>query len=122
MSPKLTVLSDPVPSGRFLLTEMAKSLGRPIIRILRLSPPFARNQTFRGHFVVTWSLVEGLRKLGADFNYNPKRLKDVGEAVIGLVRVKAKVRLRNLAYNVNRFCVLVGTSAPSVRPLRETAW
>ena len=29
--------------------------------------------------------------------------------VIGLVRVKAKVGLRNLAYNLDRYCVLVGT-------------
>jgi hypothetical protein len=28
---------------------------------------------------------------------------------IGLVRVKAKVGLRNLAYNLDRYCVLVGT-------------
>jgi IS5 family transposase len=28
---------------------------------------------------------------------------------IGLVRVKANVGLRNLAYNLDRYCVLVGT-------------
>lgn len=80
-TPKLTVLTDPIPCGRHFFTEMAKSLGRPVKNILRPLPPFVKNQKYRGHFAVTRSLVEGLKQIGAYFNYNPKRLRDVGEVV-----------------------------------------
>ena len=43
------------------------------------------------------------------FGVQAKRAGKLIVRVIGLVRVKAKVGLRNLAYNVDRYCVLVGT-------------
>ncbi len=83
-NPKLTVLTDPIPCGRYFFTEIAKNAGRPVKNFLRPIPPFMRNEKYRGHFAVTRSLVEGLRKIGATFNYNPKRLTDIGEVVIVL--------------------------------------
>jgi IS5 family transposase len=43
------------------------------------------------------------------FGVQAKRAGKLIVRVIGLMRVKAKVGLRNLAYNMDRFCVLVGT-------------
>jgi len=43
------------------------------------------------------------------FGVQAKRAGSLLVRVIGLVRVEAKVGLRNLAYNLDRFCVLVGT-------------
>jgi transposase, IS5 family len=43
------------------------------------------------------------------FGVQAKRAGRLIVRAIGLVRVKAKVGLRNLAYNIDRYCVLVGT-------------
>jgi IS5 family transposase len=43
------------------------------------------------------------------FGVQAKRAGNLIVRAIGLVRVKAKVGLRNLAYNLDRYCVLVGT-------------
>ena len=43
------------------------------------------------------------------FGIQAKRAGKLIVRVIGLVRVTAKVGLRNLAYNLDRYCVLVGT-------------
>ena len=43
------------------------------------------------------------------FGVQAKRAGDLIVRAIGLVRVKAKVGLRNLAYNLDRYCVLGGT-------------
>ena len=42
------------------------------------------------------------------FGVQAKRAGNLIVRVIGLVRVKAKVGLRNLAYNLDRYCVLAG--------------
>jgi IS5 family transposase len=43
------------------------------------------------------------------FGVQAKRAGNLIVRAIGLVRVKTKVGLRNLAYNLDRYCVLVGT-------------
>jgi transposase, IS5 family len=43
------------------------------------------------------------------FGIQAKRAGDLILRVIGLLRAKAKIALRNLAYNLDRYCVLVGT-------------
>jgi transposase, IS5 family len=43
------------------------------------------------------------------FGVQAKRAGSLIVRAIGLVRVKAKVGLRNLAYNLDRYCVLAGT-------------
>jgi len=42
------------------------------------------------------------------FGVQAKRAGDLIVRAIGLIRVKAKVGLRNLAYNLDRYCVLAG--------------
>ena len=82
MKRDLTVLTDPIPVGRFRLKETLKRAGRSVRDVIRPGPVWLRGLSYRGHFAVTRSLVEGLRKIGANANYNPKREADVGEAVI----------------------------------------
>jgi len=43
------------------------------------------------------------------FGVQAKRAGNLIVRAIGLIRVKAKVGLRNLAYNLDRYCALVGT-------------
>lgn len=49
-----------------------------------------------------WSRVEYI------FGVQAKRADRLIVRVIGLVRVKTKMGLRNLAYNLDRYCVLMG--------------
>ncbi len=44
---------------------------------------------YDGHHGVTRSLVEGLSKIGADFNYNHRKQKDVGAVVVVLSGIDA---------------------------------
>jgi hypothetical protein len=84
MRPALTVLTDPIPAGRFLLKETLKRVGRPIKNLIKPRPAWLRGSPYRGHFAVTRSLIEGLRKIGASANYNPTRESEVGETVVVL--------------------------------------
>ena len=76
--PFLTVLTAPVPSdgARLLrgLRRMARSVVRPGV-------PLPVGSPYPGHFAVVRSVVEGLRAIGADFNFNPGRLSDVARVV-----------------------------------------
>ena len=60
--PKLTVLTDPVPVGRYLFSEQAKRVGRALRRLIKPLPLYRRS-VYRGHPAVTRSLVEGLKKI-----------------------------------------------------------
>lgn len=82
MLPQLTVLTDPVPTGRHFFVEPAKSVGRKVKRHFSPLPSYVAQQKYRGHFAVTRSLVEGLTKIGVPSNYNPKRLSQVAEIVV----------------------------------------
>lgn len=88
MRPILTVLTDPIPCGLYGVSELGISLLRSIKRALSPLPHYMRSE-YRGHFAVTRSLVEGLKKAGIHANYNPRNLKDVAEAVIVLSGVRA---------------------------------
>ena len=89
MKPVLTVLTDPIPVGRFRLKETLKRVGRPLRDRVKPRPVWLRGASYRGHFAVTRSLVEGLRKIGASANYNPTRVSEVGEVVIVLMGIDA---------------------------------
>lgn len=74
----LTILTDSIPTlFRTLRYKMRLFMGKP---------PLPK---YGGHFAVTRSLVEGLQKIGVDFNYNPTRLEDIGESVIVLAGLRA---------------------------------
>lgn len=85
--PELTVLTDPVPTGASLLPELARGAVRRL-RYTLGERPFSSDPVYRGHFAVTRSLVEGLRQVGADFNYNPSRIAQVADTVVVLAGVR----------------------------------
>lgn len=85
---KLTILTDPVPVGLHSITEPLKHAARSLRDKITPRPKFMRSH-YRGHFAVTRSLVEGLRKIGYSFNYNPKRLREIADVVIVLSGVSA---------------------------------
>ena len=89
VKPALTVLTDPIPVGRFRLKETFKRVARPLRDLVKPRPVWLRGTSYRGHFAVTRSLIEGLRKIGASANYNPARVAEVGEAVIVLCGIDA---------------------------------
>lgn len=92
----LTVLTDPIPIGRYFFSESIKFLGRKVRNYYRPPPIYLRSQ-YRGHFAVTRSLVEGLRSIGASFNYNPNSLTNVSETVVvlsGTATLKQAIKLK----------------------------
>jgi hypothetical protein len=76
--PFLTVLTAPVPSARSRLYQGLKNRLRPLVkpgaRLPRASP-------YPGHYAVVRSVVEGLRAVHADFNFNPRRIGEVARVV-----------------------------------------
>lgn len=55
---------------------------RSSVRVTVLTEPAGDGgKKYGGHFAVTRSLVEGLKKIKADFNYNPGSITEVGETV-----------------------------------------
>ncbi len=104
VKPKLTILTDPMAVGQDIFSETARRFARRLkYAVLERSP--TSHPRFRGHFAVTRSLVEGLEKIGADFNYNPTRLSQLDETVIVLagvrtlrqaIRLKQAGRIRKL--------------------------
>ncbi len=82
MRPLLTVMTDPIPVGRFCLKETLKRLVRPIRDLALPRPAHYRGARYRGHPAVTRSLVEGLEKIGVSANYNPTQVSEVASTVI----------------------------------------
>lgn len=86
--PKITVLTDPMPWGKELIPEVGRRIARLTRdRILCGSEYYKRSQ-YRGHFAVTRSLVEGLNKIDANFNYNPRYPSQLADTVIVLAGVR----------------------------------
>ncbi len=81
---EVTVLTDPIPWGGDLIPEGARRVAR-FVRD-RVRPPRQNyNRTFyRGHPAVTRSLIEGLKRIGTSFNYNPIDPREIAENVIVL--------------------------------------
>jgi hypothetical protein len=77
-TPFLTVLTTPVPAERERLIRKGRSLAR---RIVKPGVPLPAASPYPGHFALVRSVVEGLRAIGADFNFNPGRLADLARVV-----------------------------------------
>lgn len=81
----ISILTDPAPFGRYAFTESVKTILRAVKRGLRPPPHHhLQDNRYRGHFAVTRSLVEGLRKIGHPHNYNPSRRGELHENLIVL--------------------------------------
>jgi hypothetical protein len=79
----LTVLTEPLPRPPKGLVPLMRSVLRPIkYRLLGKQRPIKKK--YGGHYAVTRSLIEGLKKIDANFNYNPSGNNEIKENVIVL--------------------------------------
>ena len=92
--PVLSVLTEPLPLGVEYFIRLAKL----IVRHTRKSTENS-SVSYGGHPSVTRSLVEGLQAIGASFNYNPKKKRDLGKDVVvlsGVRTLKQAIKLKQL--------------------------
>lgn len=120
IKPNLTILTDPVPDGREFFGEHARRFARRIKYVLQ-ERPYSSHPKYRGHFAVTRSLVEGLKKIGASFNYNPSIFGEVADtvhvvsgvsALRQMIRLKQQGRIKKLFVGPN--IVVFSTEANSI--------
>jgi hypothetical protein len=78
----LTVLTESLPAQPAGIIPLVKRMVRPLKSLISRKPG-PQKRRYGGHYAVTRSLVEGLRKIGADFNYNPEENK-IAETVLVL--------------------------------------
>jgi glycosyltransferase involved in cell wall biosynthesis len=76
--PFLTVLTAPIPTTRRRLYQGLRKQVRPLVKP---GVPLPKVSPFPGHYAVVRSVVEGLRAIQADFNFNPRRMSDLARVV-----------------------------------------
>jgi hypothetical protein len=76
--PYLTVLTAPIiPASRRLYQRL-----RGAVRtVVRPGVPVPRSSPYPGHYALVRSVVEGLRAVHADFNFNPRSFGELGRVV-----------------------------------------
>ena len=101
---KLSIITDPIPVGRYRITEELKGYLRKLRQILRNFfnplPNFLVSQ-YRGHPAVTRSMVEGLNNINVQFNYNPRNLETLSQTVVvvsGIPALKQMIALKQRGY------------------------
>jgi len=98
MSKRLVILTDPIPRGRSFFIENAKTILRFVRGILIKPEPKLRNSKYRGHFAVTRSLVEGLKKINVEYALNPFFIKpnDIVIVLAGIKTLQQAIQLKKL--------------------------
>jgi hypothetical protein len=76
--PFLTVLTTPIPTTGRRLYQGVRRRVRPLVKP---GVPLPKSSPYPGHYAVVRSLVEGLRAIDADFNFNPRRTADLARVV-----------------------------------------
>ena len=76
--PFLTVLTATIPTTKRRLYQGLRRRIRPLVKP---GVPLPTVSPFPGHYAVVRSVVEGLREIHADFNFNPRRLSDLARIV-----------------------------------------
>jgi len=76
--PFLTVLTAPIPTTGRRLYQGVRRRVRPLVKP---GVPLPKTSPYPGHYAVVRSLVEGLRAIDADFNFNPRRTADLARVV-----------------------------------------
>ena len=76
--PFLTVLTAPIPTARRRIYQGVRQRIRPLVKP---GVPLPKMSPYPGHYAVVRSVVEGLRAIGADFNFNPRRTADLARVV-----------------------------------------
>jgi hypothetical protein len=76
--PLLTVLTTPIVSAPRRVYQRIRRSVRPLVRP---GVPLPTASPYPGHFALVRSVVDGLRAIGADFNFNPRSFGAVGKVV-----------------------------------------
>jgi hypothetical protein len=76
--PLLTVLTTPTTSGPRRAIQRVRRAVRPLVKP---GVPLPAASPYPGHFALVRSVVDGLRAIGADFNFNPRSMRDIGRIV-----------------------------------------
>jgi hypothetical protein len=76
--PLLTVLTAPVPGTAQRLHQGLRSRVRPFVKP---GVPLSDVSPYPGHYALVRSVVEGLRDIHADFNFNPRRMSELARVV-----------------------------------------
>ena len=95
----ISVLTDPLPLGSALLPELARKAGRMVRD--QVKPPKYNFGRYRGHYAVTRSLIEGLKRAGLPHNYNPWRVGQLADRLVVLAGVRTlrqAIELRRKGY------------------------
>ncbi len=85
---KITVLTDPIPNGRYFIKEYTKIIIRNLLGFINFKSKYYSHKKYRGHFAVTRSLIMGLEKNNFDFNYNPRKISSLSRTLIVLAGVR----------------------------------
>jgi len=76
--PAVTVLTTPIRPAPLRLYTQLRGLGR---RMLKPGTPDLAASPYPGHYALVRSVVEGLRAIGADFNFNPESFSRLARVV-----------------------------------------
>lgn len=76
--PLLTVLTTPIQRVERRAYQGLRRAVRPLVKP---GVPLPKTSPYPGHFAVVRSVVEGLRAIDADFNFNPRRFRELGRVV-----------------------------------------
>jgi hypothetical protein len=76
--PFLTVLTTPIESAPRRAYQRARRSIRPFVKP---GVPLPSVSPYPGHFALVRSVVDGLRAIGADFNFNPRSFRTIGRVV-----------------------------------------
>jgi hypothetical protein len=76
--PFLSVLTAPIPTAPRRIYQGVRRRIRPLVK---RGGPLPKASPYPGHYAVVRSVVEGLRAIGADFNFNPRRAADLARVV-----------------------------------------
>jgi glycosyltransferase involved in cell wall biosynthesis len=76
--PYLTVLTTPMQPGPVRLYRGARRLAR---RVVKPGVPLPESSPYPGHYALVRSVVEGLRGIQADFNFNPASFGQLARVV-----------------------------------------
>ena len=76
--PFLTVLTAPVPG---MAQQLYQGLRRRVRPFVKPGAPLPNVSRYPGHYALVRSVVEGLRAIRADFNFNPRRMSELARVV-----------------------------------------
>jgi hypothetical protein len=79
----ITIMTEPVPAPLQYYKEKLKAFVRPLLRKIDGKKPLVKPK-YGGHYAVTRSFIEGLKREKIPFVYNPQKKKECTEEVIVL--------------------------------------